>query len=80
MLLLGHWFPNTIYLLLTSFSSSPACSRDLYTLLLLPVLAACSFDASSSWDRGAKVGLQHLPSITQPHSGLIFIVNLQTIS
>jgi len=53
----------------TSFSSFlDPCG--LCQILLLPVLAACSCDAASQAD------LQHLHSISQPLSGLIFIVNL----
>jgi len=50
MLFLGHWLPNIVYLLLTSFPSSfLACSFvGLCKPLLHLVRAVCSRDAASS--------------------------------
>jgi len=48
-LLLGHWLPNTVYLLTSSPPPPWHAPWGLYKTLLLPVLAVCSCDAASSW-------------------------------
>jgi len=78
MLLLGHWLPNTVYL-----KAPPLLVLLLFPGMLLgdcanPFCYQCLLHAVVMLHRPGvrRAGLKHLHSITQPCSGLIFIVNL----
>jgi len=79
LLLLDHWLPNSlppppphIILLLLSGMLPGDCANPCCFQCLLHAAVTLHHPGIS----GAEVGLQHLHSITQPHSGLIFLVHV----